>query len=186
MILGTSFRERPQYTFPSLLTRTIDAVRNVYMLVNYGDFVDGNTSNTAAPYLQFLSTTDPASAHADFLSVRLNQTIAFTPTPAEHAAIDTNASSTPSPKGVKSAFLKEKIPIIIVLSVGVALVILGVLLLMCTRNRLSRRGRDSLASTYRSYQHLNAPAPAGDMRPVSGYGYAQPQQPYAQPPWGRH
>ena len=146
------------------------------MLVNYGDFVDGDTSNTAPPYLQFLSITDPASAHADFLSVRLNQTTA--PTPAENAAIDTNASSTPS--GGKSAFLKHKIPIIIVSSVGVGLVILGVLVLMCTRNRLSRRGRDSLASTYRSYQHLGAPAPAGDMRPVSGY--APSQQLYAQPP----
>ena len=158
----------------------MDAVRNVYMLVDYGDFVDGNTSNTAAPYLQFLSITDPASAHADFLNVRLNQTSDAAPTPAENAVIDTNASSTPSPKGGKSAFLKDKIPIIIVSSVGVGLVILGVLVLMCTRNRLSRRGRDGLASTYRSYQHLGAPAPAGDMRPVSGY--APSQQPYAQPP----
>ena len=161
------------------------AVRNVYMLVNYGDFVDGNTSNTAAPYLQFLPLTDPASAHADFLSVRHNSTITPT-TAAKHAALDTDASSTPSPKGVKNEFLKEKIPIIIVSSVGVALVILGVVVLMCTRNRLSKRGRDSLASRYKSYQHLGAPAPAGDMRPVSGYGYAPQQQPYAQPPWGRH
>ena len=179
------------------------AVRNVYMLVNYGDFVDGNTSNTAAPYVQLLSTTNPASAHADFVNVRLKQTSSgATPTPAEHAAINidaADASSTPSPttttKGVKGAFMKEKIPIIIVSSVGIGLVLLGVGVLMCTRNRLSKRGRDSLASTYRSYQHLGAPAPAGDMRPVSGYGhgyagYVPPQQPYAHPnpqaPWGRH
>lgn len=181
MILGTSF------------------LRNVYLLVDYGDFVDGNTNTTAAPYVQLLSTTDPASAHADFISVRLNQTTggATTPTssaPADHAAIDidaADASSTPSstpssaPKGVKGAFLEEKIPIIIVSSVGVVLVILGVLVLLCSRKRLSKRGRDSLASTYRSYQHIGAPAPAGDMRPVSGYGYAPP--PHAPPnaSWGR-
>ena len=170
----------PIFNFP--LKRN-DAVRNVYLLINYGDFVDGNPSNTAAPYVQLLSTTDPASAHADFLSVRLNQT-------SEHAAIDAaDASSMPAPaKDVKGAFMKEKIPIIIVSSVGVGLVLLGVGVLMYTRSRLSKRGRDSLASTYSSYQHIGAPAAAGNMRPVSGYGYAPPQQPYAHPnpnaPWG--
>ena len=119
------------------------------MLVNYGDFVDGNTSNTAAPYIQLLSTTDPASAQADFRSVRLNQT--------------------------KDASLKKKIPIIIVSSVAVGLVLLGVGVLLYTRGRLSKRGRHSLANKYRSYQQIGEPAPAGDMRPVSGYGYAPPQ-----------
>ena len=125
------------------------------MLVNYGDFVDRNTGNTAAPYVQLLSTTDPASAHADFLSVRPNHT--------------------------KGAFSKKKILIIIVSSVAIGLVLLGVGVFMCTRNRLSKRGCDSLASTYRPYQHIGAPAPAGDMPPVSGYGYAPQQQPYARP-----
>ena len=123
------------------------------MLVNYGDFVDRNTGNTAAPYVQLLSTTDPASAHADFLSVRPNHT--------------------------KGAFSKKKILIIIVSSIAIGLVLLGVGVFMCTRNHLSKRGCDSLASTYRPYQHISAPAPAGDMPPVSGYGYAPQQQPYA-------
>ena len=125
------------------------------MLINYGDFVEGNTSNTAAPYVQLLSTTDPASAHADFLSVR--------------------------PNHYKGAFSKKKITIIIVSSVAVGLVLLGVGVFMCTRNRRSKRERGGLASTYRPYQHIGAPAPAGDMRPVSGYDYAPQQQPYAHP-----
>ncbi|KAF8264653.1 aspartic peptidase domain-containing protein [Lactarius quietus] len=174
MILGTSF------------------LRNVYMLINYGDFLDGNTNNTANPYVQLLSTTNPASAHADFLRVRLNQTGASYP-PAHHAALaDDPTSTTPSTsttssasKGVKGSFLKEKIPIIIMSSVGVGLVLLGVLALLCSRNRLSRRGRDSLASKYKSYQQVNAPAPSGDMRAVRGYYQHGPPPGHESFTWGR-
>jgi hypothetical protein len=51
-------------------------VSNVYLLLNYGDFIDGSTSNTSDPYAQILSTTDPAEAHADFVATRqgLNNT----------------------------------------------------------------------------------------------------------------
>jgi hypothetical protein len=41
-------------------------------LLNYGDFIDGSTSNTSDPYVQILSTTDPAEAHADFVATRLS------------------------------------------------------------------------------------------------------------------
>ena len=172
------------------LTLARRPVRNVYLLINYGDFVDGSTSTTASPYVQLLSITNPASAHADFLRVRDNQTSGTTaPAPAtDHAAIAAAASpsSSTAPKGVKNAFMKEKIPIIIVLSVGVGLVLLGVLVLLCSRNRLSRRGRDSLASTYRSYQQIGAPAPAGNMHSVRGYyQYGAQQQAHPNASWGR-
>jgi len=36
-----------------------DLVRNVYMVMNYGDFIVGSTEK-ADPYMQFLSVTDPA------------------------------------------------------------------------------------------------------------------------------
>ena len=179
MILGTSFREPPTppiFAFADSLP-THGAVRNVYLLINFGDFVDGSVNTTADPYVQLLSITDPASAHADFVSVRVDHTSTPPPTSARpnHAAIDaakaSSPSSTPSTTlgDVKSAFLREKIPIIIVSAVGVGLVLLGIFVLCCTRKRLSRRGRDSLASTYRSYQHIGAPAPAGELRSVGGY-----------------
>jgi hypothetical protein len=41
-------------------------------LLNYGDFINGSTSNTSDPYIQILSTTDPAEAHADFVATRLS------------------------------------------------------------------------------------------------------------------
>ncbi|KAF8073930.1 aspartic peptidase domain-containing protein [Lyophyllum atratum] len=46
-------------------------LRNVYVLMDYGDFIIGS-DEIDAPYIQFLSTTVPAEAHADFVKVRLN------------------------------------------------------------------------------------------------------------------
>ncbi|KAI9453906.1 acid protease [Lactarius psammicola] len=171
MILGTSF------------------LRNAYLLINFGDFVDGSVNTTADPYVQLLSITDPASAHADFISVRLNHAPPPpTSTLSNHAAVAAAAASgttSSKPKNdIKSMFLKEKIPIIIALSIGIGLILLGVLVLCCTRNRLSRRGRDSLASTYKSYQHLGAPAPAGDTQPVQGYRLVPPPA-HVNAGWGR-
>ncbi|KAK0221601.1 aspartic peptidase domain-containing protein [Armillaria fumosa] len=49
-------------------------LRNVYAVFNFGDFVAGGNDTTIRgdPYVQFLSTTDPAEAHSDFVAVRLN------------------------------------------------------------------------------------------------------------------
>ncbi|KAH9037652.1 aspartic peptidase domain-containing protein [Lactarius pseudohatsudake] len=44
---------------------------NVYLLIDYGDFVDG-TTKTDDPYVQLLPMTDPAAAHADFVATRLS------------------------------------------------------------------------------------------------------------------
>jgi len=46
-------------------------VTNVYLLIDYGDFVDG-TTKTDKPYVQLLPMTDPAAAHADFVATRLS------------------------------------------------------------------------------------------------------------------
>ncbi|KAF5369279.1 hypothetical protein D9758_002639 [Tetrapyrgos nigripes] len=46
-------------------------LRNSYALFNYGDFVDGSTANTAAPYIQLLSISDKAKIHQDFVNARL-------------------------------------------------------------------------------------------------------------------
>ena len=47
---------------------------NVYLLLDYGDFIDTTTNNTASPYVQFLSMTDPTTAHKEFVAMRLNGT----------------------------------------------------------------------------------------------------------------
>ncbi|KZT70994.1 acid protease [Daedalea quercina L-15889] len=46
-------------------------LRNAYLLVDLGDYVDGSTASTADPYIQLLTLTNPAEAHKDFVDQRL-------------------------------------------------------------------------------------------------------------------
>ncbi len=218
-------------------------VRNVYLLVDYGDFVDGSVNTTADPYVQLLSITDPTAAHANFVDVRLNghhtgnshstpshtvealrakpksksrPTVIDLYRPSSKAHHTNNATSTystsshvdgalratprPSPtmiddvyqpnsnstsdNNLTGAFLKEKIPVIIVSSIGGALVLIGLIAVYCSRDRLGKRGRGGLANTYQSYQHLGASAPAGDMYQVRGY-HGHGNAPMYTNSWGR-
>ncbi|CCM06639.1 uncharacterized protein FIBRA_08920 [Fibroporia radiculosa] len=47
-------------------------MRNVYALFDYGDFVEDTSTDLGSPFIQLLSTTNVAAAHAAFVSVRLN------------------------------------------------------------------------------------------------------------------
>jgi hypothetical protein len=78
-------------------------LRNVYVLNNYGDFVDGATESTADPYMQLLSTTtDLTLTRKEFAAARLRDKAAakelktYTP-------VSTLASSTQSESSITSA-----------------------------------------------------------------------------------
>ena len=60
-------------------------MRNAYLLINYGNFVDGTTTR-APPYVQLLSVTDPSAAHQDFINNRLG---GVAPTDVQMFATDT-------------------------------------------------------------------------------------------------
>lgn len=47
-------------------------MRNAYLLINFGDFVDGSNSSVKDPYIQLLPTTVKATAHREFVAARLN------------------------------------------------------------------------------------------------------------------
>ena len=141
----------------------------MYVLLNYGDFIDGSPSNTADPYIQFISTTDPTAAHADFVSTRLEgkDTSGSQKNTGSGSSGNSDSSS-------KSFFQKYKNAIII----GAALVAVSVF--STATFYLTRRRRRTCK---KAYQPLFAPAPAGDMRMqyVAGYNPAPAPQ-YAPPP----
>jgi len=117
-------------------------VSNVYLVLNYGDFIDGSTNNTANPYVQILPTTNPASAHADFVATRLG---GKDTTGAQHFS----GSGSGSGSGNKSPgfFQKYRIPIFVVAAgVGIA-AFLGAVWFV------TRRGKPT-------YRPLYDPAPA--------------------------
>ena len=151
----------------SILRNSPAKVRNAYLLVNYGNFVDGGL-NRGNPYIQLLSVTDPTAAHADFVNVRLNGTEKPAPTQIDDALRTklrpTVDLSQPNNSHANGSFMKEKIPIIIVSSIGGALILIGLIVAYCLRDRFAKRRRGGLANTDQSYQRLSVPAPAGDMQ----------------------
>ncbi|KAJ3994091.1 acid protease [Lentinula boryana] len=47
-------------------------LRNAYLLINFGDFVDESNSSVADPFIQLFSTVNRTAAHLDFVNVRLD------------------------------------------------------------------------------------------------------------------
>jgi len=165
-------------------------LRNVYTLINFGDFIAGSKSK-ADPYIQFLSTTTPSQAHTDFVNSRLNGDDTTT------SILNVHNNST------GTSGLSRTTAIIIGASV------LGALLLLVVLSVLIRRRRASQAGAYRPL-HLPAPGqapmygapPMGQQGPPA-YAYGpnapvyNPDRPYDPPvqaervpyhnPWeGRH
>ncbi|KAH9978210.1 aspartic peptidase domain-containing protein [Lactifluus volemus] len=143
-------------TYDMILGMTF--LSNVYLLLNYGDFIDGSTSSTATPYVQILSTTNPADAHSDFVATRLN-------------GVDNAPSLNHSGNANQSSFFsKNKIPIIIGASAAVVALIAGVAAHVIRRRKMA-------------YRPLFDPAPQQDMHLNYVSGYNQPGGHYADP-WG--
>ena len=124
-------------------------MRNVYLLINFGDFVDGKDGKTNDPYIQLLSISQPSEIHADFVVNRLNgidDTSSFQLLP---ASILPAVNENPDDDKPLSEKIKPYLPYIIAGSA-----VLGFLLLLgiffCIRSSRQKR-----------YRRLHDPAPAG-------------------------
>lgn len=188
MILGMAFRE---YIFKYILRfipLTRKAVRNVYLLINFGDFVDGSPANTADPYIQLLPVTDVTAAHADFVKVRLggkDTSASQAPlVPIEQAQHSPQtASSTPNNaknthnsavNDVKNFFAKSIWFIVLAAVAGVVLLamIAWCLLCFCRRRRSKVRGEGAFVPAMGSYKPLRDPTPPQRSEsPVWDYSY---------------
>jgi len=153
---------------------------NVYMLIDYGDFVDTSTTTTNNPYVQLLSTTDPAQAHADFVAVRLNGTDT-TGSQKKPGSGSGSGSGNNDTSKAKTFFEKYKIPIIATAAAGVVLLLLGTAFAQFRARKPP-------------YRPLFEPAPIGSMQmqTVSGYNPGMPPpgeyyngQPQYADPWGQ-
>ena len=47
-------------------------LHNTYLLIDFGDFVDGQDGKTADPYIQLSPVTNMTNAHHDFVTVWLS------------------------------------------------------------------------------------------------------------------
>ena len=137
----------------------------MYLLINYGDYVDG--SNTKAlPYVQLLSTTDPTSAHLDFVNIRLGGT----DTTGDQML---SATSTSSPDDVndinKSSDDAKKTATIAGVVISAVFVVATAFIAYFTYKRRHKRHLVPTTAHMGSYRPLQLAAPAGELHLVQGY-----------------
>lgn len=162
-------------------------MRNAYLLVNYGDFVDG-TSTKAQPYVQLLSVTDPATAHQDFVQTRLGGV--------DTTGMQVFSAGVPdsSPSDVSSHGDHQTKMIVIYSVVAVSLILIfsavaGYVILKRRRRRHSVTRSNASLDTglsydYSSYHPLQHAPPGDETHMVQGYhtgvGNASIYDPYAE------
>ncbi|KAI1794123.1 acid protease [Ganoderma leucocontextum] len=123
-------------------------LRNAYMLINFGDFVDGALTKVGDPYIQLLPLTDPAEAHTDFVQIRMDgidksADLHLLP------ALPDNGGDGKDNKPQEDT-LHKYLPYIIAGSVAVGVIILSLIAAVSYRSSAKRR-----------YRRLHDPAPAG-------------------------
>ncbi|KAH8107881.1 acid protease [Cristinia sonorae] len=147
-----------QPILPSAQSSTFDMLlgmaflRNAYMLVNFGDFVDGSTKNTNDPYIQLLPiTTDAAEAHSDFVSQRLGGLDSTADLQLLPASVlpDVNDGNPTDDNKSFSEKLRPYLPYIIAGSSALGALLIGSILWCCLSSRKPK------------YQPLHEPAPVG-------------------------
>ena len=121
-------------------------VRNSYLLVNFGDFIDGKQDKVANPYVQLLPTTELVEAHNDFVQIRLKgvdttggQTFLdnFTPSGPPDVKQSNNSS------GFSGWLARHKTILIAVgASLGGVLLLLFTVLCCCRRRRSNVREKN--------------------------------------------
>jgi len=165
--LGTfqpfSFDNGPDPNYDMILGMSF--LRNVYALINFGDFVQGGTSKDN-PFIQFLTTTQASEAHSDFVKVRLG-------------GVDTtNPNSTQNPPSKNSP--RTLIYVVAAAVAAGALIIVGIALVVRARKSQPRKGGAALGS----YRPLQDPV---DMHVMSAQQpYDPPPQQYNQPQYNQY
>ena len=161
-------------------------MRNVYLLIDYGDFVDGTTKK-APPYAQLLTLTDAATAHLDFVQTRLD---GVDTTGMQMFTADRPVSS---PAVSNSDSRQTKMIVIYSVIAGSFILVFFtvtayIIMKRRRRNNFNTRSNFSAADTGLSYgrtaYHSLHDAPPGESNHVQGYytevGHASMYDPYAE------
>ncbi|KZO91508.1 acid protease [Calocera viscosa TUFC12733] len=169
-------------------------LRNSYTLLDYGDFIsNGTTSDTAAPYMQLLPTTNPDTALNEFIAARLQSS-----GPINYSLLPSSQEQhSPVPAGEvvehAEADVLRYLPEIIIGCVAFVALILGCIIWRCCctkRHRLARAQKKRGAypsATKAVYRQIEEPgsAPMG-MTPMNyNNGLKSPGRAYYPDPYQR-
>jgi hypothetical protein len=143
-------------------------VRSVYTLFDYGNYVDDTSNDRGDPYVQLLSVINNASAHADFVKIRLNGT--DTTGSASVALLPASQEShSPLSPGEKKQHIEGAIernwPYIFVGCLVFVTLVVGCCVYACC---CRRRRKSARALQKNPYQPIQDPAPPPmHMRPMN-------------------
>ncbi|KAG1882672.1 aspartic peptidase domain-containing protein [Suillus subluteus] len=137
-------------------------LRNAYLLIDFGSFVDGAHSGTNAPYIQLLPITNASDASVDFIRVRLNNDTNVD----ELTSVDSHSSTTTTATTTTTS--NSKLPlwaIGVIFGVVISVCLLGICVYYCCRRSRSQRVSPTQAAWVpyapQSYRPLYDPTPQG-------------------------
>lgn len=137
-------------------------LRNAYLLIDFGSFVDGAPSGTRAPYIQLLPITNASDASIDFAQVRLNNgSNVDDPTSlASHSSTTTTTTTTTTSNSKLPLWM-----IGVIFGIVISVFLLGICIYYCCRRRRSPRVSSTQAAWVpyapQSYRPLYDPSPQG-------------------------
>ncbi|KAG1855897.1 aspartic peptidase domain-containing protein [Suillus tomentosus] len=138
-------------------------LRNAYLLIDFGSFVDGAPPGTNAPYIQLLPITNAVNASADFARVRLDNgsNVDDLASLASHSSTTTTTTTTTTKSNAK---LPPWV-IGIIFGVVISVLLLGICIYYCCRRRRLQRVSSTQATWVpyapQSYRPLYDPSPQG-------------------------
>jgi hypothetical protein len=130
-------------------------VRNAYLLIDFGSFVDGATPGTNAPYIQLLPITNASDASSDFAQVRLNNGSDVDDLNSLASHSSTTTTTTKTTTTTSNSTLPTWV-IGVIFGVIISAFLLGICVYYCCRRRRSQR-----VSSTPSYRPLYDPSPQG-------------------------
>ncbi|KAI0663518.1 acid protease [Cubamyces menziesii] len=138
-------------------------LRNAYMLINFGDFVDGALAKVGDPYIQLLPLTDPAEAHSDFVQLRMGGVDRSSELKLLPAIPDTDNEENDDSSSSSDNGIKKYLPYIIAGSVAGGVILISLILYAI------------FGGSSKKYRRLQDPAPAGLPNPYDRPAFAQYQ-----------
>ncbi|THG98833.1 hypothetical protein EW026_g3421 [Hermanssonia centrifuga] len=130
-------------------------LRNAYLYINFGDFIDGKTNDTADPYIQLLSTTnDSSKARSEFVEAR----------------------GYPKYRGSSAlTWILSHLSLVVGLAATLLVLITAAIVFCCVRSRRNRNPPVSSAAGLNSpYNLIHDSVPSShDAAVVDGQGYAR-------------
>ncbi|KAH9948908.1 acid protease [Amylocystis lapponica] len=159
-------------------------MRNVYTLLDYGNFVEDTSQDLGTPFIQLLSTTNLTQAHKDFVQVRLSG-VDSTSSSSQWLVPASQGQTSPESDAEKHEQYEEYIlarwPYIFVGCLGFVILVGGLITWRCCKRRRQRRAQQQTVGLVpggaTSYKQLEDPSSAtlptsADVEMMSSKHYA--------------